>query len=137
LASGMYLLSTTVGFGVVTDGVTSVSRLKLPLPKFHIVRKGDENYVHFSVRVEMVAKSIVGSYSHPEHVFCMASLPYGPRSVPYGPRSVPSTEAHTKAWKKRKMDAAGKTHVKRTKAPGKKNAEALKIVVSQAKTGSK
>jgi hypothetical protein len=65
-----------------------------------------------------------------DHVFELAE-------VPYGHWLVPSTEAHTEASKKRKMDAAGKTPVKHTKASGKKKVEALKIVVSRIKTGSK
>jgi hypothetical protein len=40
--------------------------------------------------------------------------------VPYGPRPLPGTDAFIEASKKRKMDAAGKMHVKRMKAPGKR-----------------
>jgi hypothetical protein len=57
--------------------------------------------------------------------------------VPYGPRSMPGTEAFTEASKKRKMDVAGKTPVKRVKASGKKKVEALKIDVSRTKSDSK
>jgi hypothetical protein len=39
----------------VTDGVTPGSRLKLPLSKFHAVRKDDEDDVQFLARVELEA----------------------------------------------------------------------------------
>jgi hypothetical protein len=50
---------------------------------------------------------------------------------------VPGTEAFTEASKKRKMDVAGKTPIKRVKASGKKKVEALKIDVSRTKSDSK
>jgi hypothetical protein len=77
LACGMYPVSTSVDFRVVTNGVTLVSRLKLPLLKFHAVRKVDEDDVQFLVRVELEAESVVRSYSRPEHDVCMAGLQTG------------------------------------------------------------
>jgi hypothetical protein len=49
LASKMYPLCASVSFKRVTHGVTPVSRLELPLPKFRTARKDD---VQFFVRVE-------------------------------------------------------------------------------------
>jgi hypothetical protein len=87
----------------------------------------------------------VVSYTHPKRDVCMASLPNGGRlnwvfelvGVPYGPRPLPGTDAFIEASKKRKMDAAGKMHVKRVKALGKRKADSVDIVVSRAKSGSK
>jgi hypothetical protein len=45
LVSGMYPLSASISFKRVADGVTSISRLKLPLPKFHVGRRDDEDDV--------------------------------------------------------------------------------------------
>jgi hypothetical protein len=62
--------------------------------------------------------------------------------VSYGPRPMAGTDAFPEDSKKRKIDATGKTPVgkmplKCVKAPGKKKAEPLKIVVSWTKSGSK
>jgi hypothetical protein len=72
LMCGMYPLSASISFERVDDGVTSVSRLKLPLPKFCAIRKDD---VQFLARVELEIEGIMGSYTHPEHDVCMAGLP--------------------------------------------------------------
>jgi hypothetical protein len=145
MACGMYPLSASISFERVTDSVTPVSRLKLPLPKFHAVRQGDEDDVLFLVRVELEAEGVVGSYTHLENDVCMAGLPNGGRlnwvfelaDVLYGSRPVPSTDAFTEASRKRKMDAAGKMTVKRAKAAEKKKAESVNIAVPWAKAGSK
>jgi hypothetical protein len=108
--------------------MTPVSWLKLPMPKFLAVRKDNEDHVQFLARVELDAEGVVCSYTHPEHDTCVASLCNGGRlnhvfelaGVAYMPRPVPGTYAFTEASKRRKMDAAGKTPVKRAKAPGKK-----------------
>jgi hypothetical protein len=42
-----------------------------------------------------------------------------------------------KLQKKRKMDAAAKTPLKRTKVPGKRKGETMKVVVPQRKTSLK
>jgi hypothetical protein len=133
LSSGIYLLPAGVGLGRITDGVTPVLRLKLPLLKFHVVRKDDEDDVQFLVRVELETEGVVGSYTRLELDVCMAGLPNWGRlnhvlelvGVPYGPRPVTGMEAS----EKRKMDATGKTPIKRAKASRKKKAETLKIVV--------
>jgi hypothetical protein len=113
LASKMYPLCASVSFKRVTHGVTPVSRLKLPLPKFCTARKDD---VQFLVRVELEAEGVVVSYTHLKHDICMASLPNGGQlnwvfelvRVSYGPQPLPGTDAFIEASKKRKMDAAGK-----------------------------
>jgi hypothetical protein len=69
------ILSAGVSFDGITDGVTPVSRVKLPLPKFCTVRSNAEDDVQFLARVELEAKSVVAGYSHPEHDACVASLP--------------------------------------------------------------
>jgi hypothetical protein len=45
LACGIYSLSVDVGFRRTTNIVTPVARLKLPLLKFHAMRKDDEDDV--------------------------------------------------------------------------------------------
>jgi hypothetical protein len=71
LACGMYPLAVGVGFDRVAAGVTPVSKLKLPPPKFVAVCKDD---VQFLVRTELDAEGIVGSYTCPEHDSSTASL---------------------------------------------------------------
>jgi hypothetical protein len=143
LACRMYPLSARVSIERVADGVTQVSMLKLPLPKFHAKCKDD---VNFLVCVELEAEGVVGSYIRLEHDVCMAGMSNGGQlnlvfelaRVLYGPRPVPGTCAFTEAPRKRKMDAAGKMPIKRVKAPGKKKkANSVNIVVSRAKSSSK
>jgi hypothetical protein len=93
LACEMYPLSAGVGFEKVTNGVTPVLRLKLPLPKFRIERKDDKDDVQFVERVELEMKSVAVSYSRPAHDVCVAGLLNGGRlnrvfelvGVPYRP----------------------------------------------------
>jgi hypothetical protein len=93
LTCGMSSLSIDISFERVADGVTPVSRLKLPLPKFHAMRMHDEDDVQFLARVELEAEGIVGIYTCPEHDVCMAGQPNGGRlnrvfelaGVSYGP----------------------------------------------------
>jgi hypothetical protein len=129
LACSMYPFSARVSFEGVADGVSPVSRLKLPLPKFEVVRKDDEDDVQFLARVELDAEGVVGSYTRLEHDVCVTSLRDGGcpnrvfelAGVAYKSHPVPGTDAFTEASKKRKMDAAGKSPVvKRVKAPRKK-----------------
>jgi hypothetical protein len=145
LACGISPLSASVSFRGITDGVSPVSRVRLPLTKFHAVRKDEEDDVQFLARVKLEAESVVDSYSRPKHDACVASVLNRGRlnhvfelaAVAYGPWSVLGTEAYTEASKKRKVDAYGKTLAKRAKAPVKKKAKLLKIIVPQAKTGAK
>jgi hypothetical protein len=74
LACGKYPLVAGVSFDRVTDGVTPVSRLKLPLPKFVVIKKDDEDDVQFLARVELDFEGVVGSYTYLEHNACVASL---------------------------------------------------------------
>jgi hypothetical protein len=93
LACEMYPLSACVSFEGITDGVTLVSRVRLPLPMFCAVRTDDEDDVQFLARAALEAESVVGGYSRPEHDACVASLPNGGRlnrvfelvGVAYGP----------------------------------------------------
>jgi hypothetical protein len=77
LACGMYPLSVSVSFDGVANGVTPVSRLKLPLPKFEVVRKDDKDDIQFLDRVELDAEGVVGSYTRQEHDSCIAILRNG------------------------------------------------------------
>jgi hypothetical protein len=128
LSCGVYPLATGVRFKRVMVGLTSVSKLKIILPKFVAAHKDDEDDVMFLARVELDAEGIVGSYTHPEHDACIVGLCNGGRlnrvfeltGVAYGPRSVPRSNAFTEASMKRKAEAAGKTSVKRPRASGKK-----------------
>jgi hypothetical protein len=43
LTCRMHLLSTGISLRGITDGVTQVSRVKLPLPTFRAIRKDDED----------------------------------------------------------------------------------------------
>jgi hypothetical protein len=53
LACGFYPLSSSVSFGGITDGVTQVSRVKLPLAKFCAVCSDEEDHAQFLARVEL------------------------------------------------------------------------------------
>jgi hypothetical protein len=79
LACGLYPLSASVSFEGITDDMTLILRVKLPLPKFHDVRSDEEDDAQFLARVELEAESVVGGYSRPEHDACVASLPNGGR----------------------------------------------------------
>jgi hypothetical protein len=142
LACRMYPLSARVSIERVADGVTPVSMLKLPLPKFHAKCKDD---VKILVCVELEAQGVVGSYIRLEHDVSMVGISNGGQlnwvfelaGVLYGPRLVPGTCAFTEASRKRKMDAARKMPIKRVKAPRKNKAISVNIVVSRAKSSSK
>jgi hypothetical protein len=85
--------------------VTPVLKLRVPLPKFVVVRKDNEDDVQFLARVELKAEGIVGSYTCPEHDACVANLRNGGclnwvfelAEVAYGPRPEPGTEEFTDA----------------------------------------
>jgi hypothetical protein len=60
--------------------MTSVSKLKVSLPKFTVVRKDDnEDDVQFLARVELEAEGIVGSYTKVEHDVFLAHACNGGR----------------------------------------------------------
>jgi hypothetical protein len=77
----------------------------VPLPKFVVVHKDDEDDVQFLARVELEAEGIVGSYTYPEHDACIANLHNEGRlnqvfelaEVAYGPRPEPGTEEFIEA----------------------------------------
>jgi hypothetical protein len=105
---GMHPLAASVGFDKVATLVTPVSKLRVPLPKFVVVRKDDEDDVLFLCRVELEAEGIMGSYTCPEHDACVANLRNRGRlnwvfefvEVAYGHRPAPGTEEFTEASKK-------------------------------------
>jgi hypothetical protein len=117
--------------------VTPVSKLRMPLPKFVDVRKDDEDNVEFLARVELEAKGIVRSYTHPEHDSCITNLHdrghlnrvFELAEVAYGPWPELGIEEFTEASKKRRMDAAGKNPGKRVRALRKKKVETMKVIV--------
>jgi hypothetical protein len=139
LVCGVYPLAANVGFDKVAVGVTPISKLKMPLPKFVAARKDDEDDVKFLARIELDAEGIVGSYTLPEHDACFIGLCNGgrlnhvfkPVGVAYRPHLVPSSDAFIEASKKRKADAAGKAPVKRPRASGKKKGEFVKALVTR------
>jgi hypothetical protein len=90
----LYPLLVSLGLREVADGIMSVLKFKVLVPKFHAIRSDKEDDVKFLVRVELEAKNVVGSYGHTEHdarikcllkgsrvnrVFEFAGFPYGPR----------------------------------------------------------
>jgi hypothetical protein len=145
LACGVCPLATGVGFERVAVSMPPILKLKIPLPKFVAARKDDEDDVKFLARVELDAEGIMGSYTRPEHDACIAGLRnrdclnhvFEVMGVAYGPRLVPGSDGFTEASKKRQADAAGKTPVKRPRAPKKKKVESAKVSVSWGKTSLK
>jgi hypothetical protein len=75
LACGLYPLSASFSLREITYGITPVSMLKVPLPKFRVVCSDKEDDVKFFARVELEAESIVGSYGRPEYDACTKCLP--------------------------------------------------------------
>jgi hypothetical protein len=139
IACGMYPLEIDANFDRVATCTMSISKLKVPLPKFVAVCKDDnEDDVLFLVRVELDAEGIVGSYTKPERDACLAHMHNGDRlnhifelvGATYGPCPILGTEEFTVAMRKRKLDAAGKNLSKHTKAARKKKMEATKVAPS-------
>jgi hypothetical protein len=134
VACGMHPLATSVGFNKVTNVVTPVSKLKVPLPIFVAIRKDD---VQFWARVEWEAEDIMGSYTCPEHEACVMNLCNGGRlnrvfelvEVAYGPQPEPGTEEFTEASKKRRMNATGKNLGKRARVLRKKKVDTAKAAM--------
>jgi hypothetical protein len=79
LACGMHPLFANVSFRGITDGVTPVSWIKLPLPKFRAVRKHDRRRYSIFGEGGDRGRNIVGSYTHVEHDACVTSVPNGGR----------------------------------------------------------
>jgi hypothetical protein len=72
MAYRLFPLSTGFGLGEVEKGETSVSKITMHLPEFPIASLSEETNDHFQVRVELVAKNVVGSYARREHDVCIA-----------------------------------------------------------------
>jgi hypothetical protein len=79
VACRLYPLLASVSFREVVDGVAPASKLKLSLPKFHIVRSDEEVDIKFLARVELEAENVVSNYSRPDHEGCVKFLPNGGR----------------------------------------------------------
>jgi hypothetical protein len=80
IACGMYPLAAGAGFDRVATRMTSVSKLKVSLPKFTVVRKdNNEDDVQFLARVELEVEGIVGSYTKVEHDVFLAHACNGGR----------------------------------------------------------
>jgi hypothetical protein len=75
IACIMYPLAANVGFDRVATRTTPISKLKVLLPNFIVVRKDDnEDDVQFLVRVELEEEGIVGIYTKAEHDACLAHV---------------------------------------------------------------
>jgi hypothetical protein len=78
IAFGMYPLAASSGLDRVATRMMPVSMLKVPLSKFAVIRKDDnEDDVQFLARVELEAEGIVSSYTKAEHDSCLAHVPNG------------------------------------------------------------
>jgi hypothetical protein len=146
IACGMYPLAVDAGFNRVATRTTSVSKLKVLLPKFIAIHKdNNEDDVQFLARVELEAEGIVGSYTKAKHDACLAHMRNGGwlnhvfelAGVAYGPHAMPGTDKFTEVVQKRKLDAAGKNLSKRPKVEGKKKMDAAKIAPSWGKASLK
>jgi hypothetical protein len=141
IACNVWPLAAGISFERVKVGVTPISKLKVPLPKFAVAREDDEDNAGFLTRVEKEARVLVGSYTRLEHEAC-AILPNNDRlncilelaGVAYGPRPTPVS---VEVLKKMKADSVGKTVPKRPKAIEKKRADSAKGSVAPGKVGVK
>jgi hypothetical protein len=77
LACVLYCLSAGLSLGEVADGITLVSKLKVLLPKFCVVRSDEDRRCQVLARVELEAGNVVGSYGRTEHDACIKCLPNG------------------------------------------------------------
>jgi hypothetical protein len=141
---GLHPLAAGVGFNKVATLLSLASKLRVPLPKFVVVRKDNEDDIQFLAQVELEGERIVGSYTRLEHDACIVNLHSGGRlnrvfdlaEVAYGPRPEPGTEEFTKASKKRTMDAARKNLSKHARVLKKKKVETVKAAVPQGKAST-
>jgi hypothetical protein len=142
MSCGVWLLAADVSFEHVKVGLTPVSKLKVPPPRFPLSCEDEEDNTSFLARVEQEARTIVGSYMRAEHEACIAGLQNNGHlnrvlklaGVAYGPHPAPVS---TEVLKKRKADACGKVLAKRPKAPEKKGTEPTKVAGACAKGGLK
>jgi hypothetical protein len=68
-------LAGDVSFKHVKVGLTPVSKLKVPLPRFPLSHEDEEDDACLLARVEQEARNIVGSYTCAEHEDCICDLP--------------------------------------------------------------
>jgi hypothetical protein len=116
-----------------------VLKLRLPLPKFPIVRLPDETNDHFRARVELAIENVMGRYARGEHDVCIMSVPNEGRvnrvfkhaGVPYGPCSEPRSEASKEAAKKRRDNADAGPARKHAKVSGWKATTPKALVVAK------
>jgi hypothetical protein len=67
IACNICPLVVGISFEQVKVGMTPVSKMKVPLPRFAVAREDDDNFL---ARVEKEARVLVGSYTCPEHEAC-------------------------------------------------------------------
>jgi hypothetical protein len=140
VSCGVWPLPANVSFEQVKVGLTLVSKLKVPLPRFPLSREDEEDDACFLVRVEQEARNIVGNYMCVEHEAYVNGLPHNGwlnrvlelPGVAYGPRPVP---APAEVLKKRKEEASGEVLANRRKAPEKKGTESTKVSRACTKGG--
>jgi hypothetical protein len=142
VSCGVWLLAADVSFKHVKVGLTPISKLKVPLPRFPLSHKDEEDGTSFLARVEQEARTIVGSYTRVEHEACNAGLENNGHlnhvleltEVAYGPRPTPVS---VEVLKKRKSEASGKVSAKCPKVSEKKGTELVKVIGACAKGGLK
>jgi hypothetical protein len=125
VSCGVWPLAAGVSFKHVKVGLTPISKLKVPLPRFPLSHEDDEDDAGFLVRVEQEARVIVGSYTHTEHKACIASLQNNSHlnrvleltGVAYGCHPVPVS---AEVLMKRKADTTGKVLAKHPKSMRRK-----------------
>jgi hypothetical protein len=129
VSCGVWPLATDVSFEHGKVGLTPISKLKVPLPRFPLSHKDDTGFL---ARVEQEARNIVGSYTCVEHDAYVSGLPNNCRlnhvlelvGVAYGPRLAP---VPAEVLKKRKVEASEKVLAKHPKGLEKKGAKPVKV----------
>jgi hypothetical protein len=122
IACGMYPLAAGADFDRVATCTTLVSKLKVPLLKFTVACKDDNE--------DDACLGHVCNGGRLNHVFELAE-------VAYGPCAMPDTDEFTEAMWNRKLDAVGKNPSKHPKAVRKKKADVVKIAPSRGKASLK
>jgi hypothetical protein len=129
VSCGIWPLAGDVSFEHVKVGLTPVSKLKVPLPRFPLSHEDEEeDDACFLARVEQEARNNVGSYTCAEHEACVSGLPNNGSlncvlelaGVAYGPCFTPVS---VEVLKKRKAEAGSKVLAKHPKAHEKRGIE--------------